>query len=218
MYTGLIAVVDHSLMTPELVAELYRMIHAFQVDHIESRSAPGCSIWYMRITIKSLWRKRLECVEGFLRRREREANEAIRERDRYPRIDRMEYVDLCWRPGCFLPTVASALAHLKETTLFDAHGEEPHRIFSECTMHAGSRVSRLITHSIEMVDITEGETRYWTRILSWKLRTRFYSQSVTLDWDGDDETGYFDYEDASPHLGPFRTRQAAIEAASAAPV
>ena len=210
MYSGLIAVVHDSLMSPALVGELYQMEHAFQIDHDER--TPG-HYSYMRLIIKSLWREHLQHVEGFLQRCEREANGAIREQDRFPRIDRMEYVSLCWRPSCFCPTVGSALGHLKDATLFDAHGEEPHRIFSECSLHAGSRVSRLISRSIEMVDITDGETQYWTRILSWQLRTRYYSQRVCLDWDGDYETGTFDIDEASPHLGPFQTREEAIEAA-----
>jgi len=124
----------------------------------------------------------------------------------------IEEFPVCLIPGCYDPTAEKQAKGL-HGVLFDRYGEEPHEIHQQCWQHCHV-TSRAIMRTIETVDETSGK-EFWTRILVWSLRKRWYAQRLDQYQDGDYETGEISCLEGSAWTGPHATREAAIESARA---
>lgn len=124
----------------------------------------------------------------------------------------------CWVSGCFSEAlIESCSKEVQAACLHNRHGEEMHDIYEECKRHASPYVHQQLK-SMEIIDLPASPyctTTAWEKVAVWRGYKRWYSQKTHQYRDGDHECGYYDCLGASPWLGPFETKELAIEAGKA---
>jgi hypothetical protein len=120
---------------------------------------------------------------------------------------------VCEHDGCFAEVAAASYClGTDDVFLFDWSGEEPARLHLNCRTHCPVAELRR-GNTLMVTNLTPGQ-EYWEKVLSWKMRTCYYSQRVEKTREGEYETGYHDEQSASPYLGPFASREEAIGGAT----
>lgn len=123
-----------------------------------------------------------------------------------------EAFNICNAEDCYQPVAASQAKGLY-TCLHQRHGVDLHPIHERCWHHTNA-TGKEICRTIETLTETAPGERWWSKIVVWKLRSRWYSQRLEYDNEtGDFGTILSEYIKATPWLGPFKERDAAITAA-----
>jgi hypothetical protein len=117
--------------------------------------------------------------------------------------------EVCTVDNCYRPTAANG----KGCLLFRNEIETTwlHEIHEYCTLHVASRQSRQIARTIEATVEVPGY--WWTKIVSFQIDKEFWGQRVEKVNEGGYEEGDIPALYPTPWVGPFPTRELAIQAA-----
>jgi len=120
--------------------------------------------------------------------------------------------ELCEEAACYQPVASSQYEAFTGVLLFESYGEDLHPLHTRCEFHCRS-VDLCIANTLQVENTTPEEKLYWTKLLTWKLRSRYYGQRIRQYQDGDYESGYYDCCCGTPWVGPYSTRELARVAA-----
>jgi hypothetical protein len=176
------------------IEELVKMLVAKQLEfslcHIYLNTSP-----VMQLTIKFHWDEQT----AFLRT------------IKYATVS--ESFNICGIDNCWQPVAAQQQAEGLSTILHERTGVDPHPIHEFCWHHINA-VGREICRTVETLNETPPGERWWSKIVIWQLRKRWYAQRVEYDQEtGDFGTILAEYIVATPWIGPKDDREAALVAA-----